>query len=415
MASVTANNTENLGAATLPKTADAVVIGGGVIGASTAFQLTRHGVKNVVLLERRQLGAGATGKSGALVRAHYTNAPETQLTLASLPIFREWADRVGYGDPGFEAVGFVRVVRPEDEAKLRANVEVQRALGGETWIVSAEELREIEPLMRTDDLTYAAFEPGSGFADANGTVYGFAAAAAAGGARICTHTEATAILTEGDRVSGVATSQGVISTRAAVLAAGAYADRLLRPLGVDLGLAPRRARVVVFRWPASVDHRRRHRVVIDSTQHSWFRPEGAASTLIGAESGVRESPDPDVCPEVIEQDYVEHARRALAARFPAFADATMRGGWSGVFMQSPDDHPIIDQLPQVSGLYVMTGDSGTSFKTAPAIGICLAEWITEGAPKLVDLTPFRASRFAEGKPWVDENAYASEVERTISR
>jgi sarcosine oxidase subunit beta len=399
----------------LPRTADVVVVGGGIIGASTAFQLTKHGVRNVVVLERRHLGAGATGKSGALVRAHYTNAPETHLTLASLTIFRHWEDLVGYGDPCFEPVGFVRVVRPEDEAKLRANVEVQRSLGGETWVVSADELREIEPLMRTDDLTFAAFEPTTGFADPNATLYGFAGAAAAAGAQFFMHTEATAIITEGDQVAGVATAQGTIATRTVVLAAGAYADRLLRPLGIDLGLTPRRARVAVFRWPVEVDHRRRHRVVIDSTQHSWFRPEGNASTLIGAESGARESPDPDRCPDVIEQEYVEQARRALAARFPVFAHATMRGGWSGVFMQSPDDHPIIDHLRQVEGLYVMTGDSGTSFKTAPAIGICLAEWITAGAPRLVDLTPFRASRFAEGAPWIDELAYAGDVERTISR
>jgi len=399
----------------LPRTADVVVIGGGVVGASTAFQLAKRGVRRVVLLERRQLGAGATGKSGALVRAHYSNVPETHLTLESLKIFRNWRDEVGNGDPGLEAVGFVRVVAPDHEAKLRANVAAQQALGGETCVVSADELQAIEPLMRTDDLTYAAFEPGSGFADPHATLYGFVAAAGAHGARVYTHTEVSAILTRGDRVAGVETAAGQISTPTVVLAAGAYADRLLRPLGVDLHLRPRRSRVVIFRWPPEVDHRRRHRVVIDSTQHSWFRPEGTAGTLIGVEYGHREPVDPDTCPETVEQEYIARARQALAARFPAFRHATMRGAWSGVFMQSPDDHPIIDHLPNVQGLYVMTGDSGTSFKTAPAIGVCLAEWITEGAPRLVELTPFRSTRFAEGKPWIDELAYDDEAERTVAR
>ncbi|MEA2584251.1 MAG: hypothetical protein QOF33_2336 [Thermomicrobiales bacterium] len=399
----------------LPRSAEVVVIGGGVNGASAAFQLTKRGVRDVVLLERRQLGAGATGKSGALVRAHYSNVPETHLTLESLKIFRNWEDEVGYGDPGFEATGFVRLVLPEDEAKLRANVAAQQSLGGETSVVTAAELREIEPLLRTDDLTVAGFEPTSGFADPNATLYGFVSAAAAGGARILTHTEATAIVFDGGRVTAVATAAGRIATRCVVLAGGAYADRLLRPLGVDLGLKPRRARVVVFRWPAEMDQRRRHRVVIDSTQHSWFRPEGKAGTLIGVEREERDAIDPDATPESVEQDYIERARQALAARFPVFADATMRGAWSGVFMQSPDDHPIIDHLPQVEGLYVMAGDSGTSFKTAPAIGVCLAQWIVDGASELVDLTPFRSTRFGEGKPWVDELAYADEIEQTISR
>ena len=93
----------------------------------------------------------------------------------------------------------------------------------------------------------------------------------------------------------------------------------------------------------------------------------------------------------------------------------MRGGWAGVYMMSPDSHPIVDQIPSLSGLYVMTGDSGTSFKTAPAIGICLAEWIVDGEPKLVDLTPFRCTRFAEGKPWVDEHAYRDAHRATVSR
>ncbi len=401
-------------AASVPRTAEVVVIGGGVNGASTAFQLAKRGVRNVVLLERRQLGAGATGKSGALVRAHYANTWESHLTLESLRIFRTWEDEVGAGSPGFEPIGFVQVVAPEDEAHLRANVAAQQAIGIETSVVSAAELREIEPLMRTDDLSYAAFEPSSGFADPNATLYGFAAAAAARGITICTETEATAIRVEGDRVAGVETSAGRIATRTVVLAAGSWADRLLLPLGLDFGLTPVRTQVSIFRWPPSVDPRRRHRVVIDATQHSWFRPEGAVSTLIGAERSVA-GIDPDGLREGLDHESIAVGRAALAARFPAFAAATMRGGWAGTFMRSPDGHPIIDQTPSVSGLFCMAGDSGTSFKTAPAIGVCLAEWIVDGAPRLVDLTPFRSTRFAEGRPWIDEHAYGDDRTLTVSR
>jgi sarcosine oxidase, subunit beta len=399
----------------LPATADVVVIGGGVNGASIAFQLVKRGAGNVVLLERRQLGAGASGKSGALVRAHYSNSPETHLTLESLKIFRNWDEHVGFGNPRFEAPGFLRVVAPKDEAKLEANVETQQALGGNTWIVSPEEIREIEPLMRVDDITCAAYEPGSGYADPNATLYGFVEAARHAGASVHINTEALRLLLDGDRIRGVETTGGTISTRTVVLAGGAYADRLLRPVGVDLGLFTRRAQVVVFRWPSEMDQQRRHAVVIDSTQHSWFRPEGAAGTLIGVEYGSRDGHDPDSYRETVDEGYIDHARRALAARFPVFAEATMRGAWAGMFMQSPDDHPIIDQIPSVPGLFVMAGDSGTSFKTAPAIGIRLAQWVIEGRSSLVDLHPFRSTRFAEGQPWIDENAYDQEVERTISR
>src|SRR3712207_4303806 len=124
------------------RTAEVVVVGGGVVGTSVAFQMAKRGVRDVVLLERRQLGAGATGKSGALVRCHYANVDEARLTLESLRIFRNWEDEVGAGSPGFEPVGFVQVVDPADEARLRANVAAQRAIGVETSVVTAAELRE---------------------------------------------------------------------------------------------------------------------------------------------------------------------------------------------------------------------------------------------------------------------------------
>ena len=405
------------GAGDVPRSAEVVVIGGGVNGLSAAYQLTRHGVRDVVVLERAELAAGATGKSGALVRAHYTNEAETILTRESLRIFRAWDDEVGAGSPGFEAIGFLQVVGPDDEANLRTNVATQRAVGIDTRLVTPDDLRDIEPLMRTDDIGLAAFEPDSGYADPVATTHGFAAALTRAGGKIFTHSPALRIRTERGRVTGVDTASGTISTGAVLVAAGAWADRLLGPFSIDLGLVPRRIQVAVFRWPVAVPTGgRRHRAVIDTTQRSWLRPEGATSTLIGVERGSRVA-DPDDYDETADAGYVAIARDALAARFPAFAAATMRGAWAGMIMQSPDGHPIIDQIPAVEGLWVMTGDSGSSFKTAPAIGICLAEWITGGASRLVDLTPFRSTRFAEGKPWVDAFPYAYTIGEvlTISR
>src|ERR671917_1798356 len=135
----------------LPRSAAVVVIGGGVNGLSTAFQLAKRGVRNVVVLERRHLGSGATGKSGALVRCHYANVPEARLTHESLHIFRNWDEEVGAGPPGFTRTGFVQVVAPEHEDRLRQNVADQQAVGIETRVVDREDLREIDPFLYTDD------------------------------------------------------------------------------------------------------------------------------------------------------------------------------------------------------------------------------------------------------------------------
>ncbi|MCA9859960.1 MAG: FAD-binding oxidoreductase [Thermomicrobiales bacterium] len=398
----------------LPATAEAVIIGAGVNGLSAAYQLTRKGIRPVVL-ERSHIAAGATGKSGALVRAHYTNPQETQLALHSMRIFRSWAEQVGAGDPGFEPVGFLRLVSPGDEEALRKNVAMQRELGGDTMLVTPDEISFIEPFIRTDDVTIAAYEPSSGFADSNATAFGFARAAEKRGASILTGIEATRVLTAGGKITGVETVAGTISTPVVLLAAGAFANTLLGPLGIDLGLFPRRSRVVIFRHPFDLPSNRRHRVVIDSVNQAWIAPVTPTTTLIGVTIGDRDGTHPSDFEESVEQWYIDAARETLARRFPAFAHSTMRGGWTGVYMQSPDGHPIVDKLDQYDGLFVMTGDSGTSFKTSPAIGQILAEWIADGEPKLMDMTPFRASRFAEGQPWVDAFQYGESPEESIVR
>ncbi len=390
--------------------ADVVIVGGGVNGASTAFFLARAGVSRVILLERRQLGAGASGKSGALIRMHYSNPVESKLAHESLKVFRNWSEIIS-GDCGFEGTGFIQVVPAEYEEQLRANVAAQQALGIDTRVITAEELKEIEPAARVDDLTVAAYEPGSGFADPNATLYGFASAAKRFGVEVRTDVEVTRVLAEQGRVTGVQTGAGRIDTEMVVLATGAWSQRLLDPLGLNFGLEPRRVQVAVFRWPPELDHS--HPVFIDATQGAWFRPEGPAGTLVGLELGVS-GVDPDDLREGVDQDYVELCRRALTARMPAFRAATMRGGWAGMITMSPDGRPIIDQIPQVPGLFCMLGDSGTSFKTSPAIGMCLSEWITEGRPRTVDLHPFRSTRFAEGEPWRDQFTYGEDM-LTISR
>jgi sarcosine oxidase subunit beta len=399
----------------LPTSADVVVVGGGVNGAATAFNLAKRGAGKVVLIERRHIGAGATGKSGALVRAHYSNIPEAQLTHESLKIFWNWDEHIGFGDPGFEKVGFFRTVNPADVDKLKLNVADQRALGVDTRLVDAHEAKSIEPLMFTDDIELAAYEPDSGYADPNATTYAFLEGAAHFGAHIATHTEAIALQTDKQgNISGVETNRGTIATRNVIVAGGAWSDRLLKTIGIDLPLRPRLAQVVVFRWPIEKEQVRKHAVVIDGTTHSWLRPEGKNCTLIGVEHATGDI-DPDNFKETVDQEYIQICRDALAKRFPVFAHSTMRGNWRGVIMESSDYHPIIDKIDAHGGLFVMTGDNGSSFKTAPATGIILSEWLLDGEPKLMDMSDFSALRYAEGRPWHDEQAYDHDRETTISR
>jgi sarcosine oxidase subunit beta len=392
------------------RTADVVVVGGGANGTSTAFHLAKLGVKHVVLLEQRQIAAGATGKSGSLVRMHYTNDVESRLALESLTVFQDFANIVG-GDCGWSPVGFVQLVKHQYRDALHRNVARQQRLGIDTRVIDDRELRELLPGVVIDDVGGAAYEKTSGFADPNATAFGFAAAAQRLGVTVETGAKVTRVLVQNGRVAGVETERERLMAPTVVLVPGAWATPLLQPLGLDLPLTPFRIQISIFRWPPGWTHR--HPVVIDAVHHSWMRPEGAHATLMGVELG-RSGADPETYDEGVDPQFVRDARTTLAARLPAFADATMRGGWAGMIMMSDDGRPIIDQFPSVPGLYGMLGDSGTSFKTSPAIGRCLAEWIAHGKPKLLDLTPFRSTRFAEGKPWVDEDHYGRE-RLTISR
>jgi sarcosine oxidase subunit beta len=386
-------------------TADVVIVGGGVIGAATAFHLASLGVKRIILCERHWLAAGASGKSGALVRMHYTNEPEARLAHESLNYFRNWGDMVGAGSSGFRPTGMVRLVDEANVEKLHANVEMLERLGVNTAIVGAAELREIAPSWNVDDVVAAAYEPDSGCADPVATTHGFAERAQQLGMEIRTHTEVTDVLRSGGKVTGVQTTTGPISAPVVIVAGGAWAVPLLGSLGVNVVLKPVRVQVALFRRPPEIGAI--HPICIDGINELWLRPEGAdwGSTLVGVAGRYSPLEDPDDFNEGVDGAYVPRARAGLATRMPGMADSTMRGGWAGAITVTQDGKPVLDHHADIDGLYYFTGDNGSSFKTAPAIGKALAEWVVQGQPASMDPRPFRTSRFAENDPLVGLNDY----------
>jgi sarcosine oxidase subunit beta len=384
--------------------ADVVVIGGGVIGVSTAFHLARAGAGKIVLLERRFLGAGASGKSGAVVRMHYSNPYDATLAQLSLPYFQHWGDHVGHGDAGYVKHGMARLITAGQEEPLHANVAMLQECGVDTWVMQPSEFADRYPFVNLDGVPLVCWEEETGYADPNGTVQGFAAAAETSGVEILVDTPALAIEHEGGRVTGVRTPHGTIATGAVVMAAGAYANELINPLGIDYGLRPNRVQVAIFRRPFA--HREPHPIFIDGKNQMWIRPEGEHSTLAGYDYDLFGA-NPDFFNESIDWEFTVECRRRLSDRLPFMRDTPMRGGWAGVIMNSPDGHAVLEQTPGYDGLFLALGDSGTNFKTAPMIGKCLSEWIVDGAPRSVDITVFRGSRFATGEPIPGGVAYGA--------
>ncbi len=379
-------------------TADVIVIGAGVQGASLAFHLASRGA-SVVVLERSTVAAGATGRSSGLVRMYYDLLAETRLAWISYPYFRDWAERVG-GECGFTRTGFLWIEPPSGDDRLRATVADHQALGIETSVVDAAEMRRIAPGLAVVDDELAAYEPGSGYADPSGTASAFMHGARDRGARLVQGAEVTAISVDGGRVTGVTTSRGSFAAPAVVNVAGAWAGRIARLAGLDIPITVWRHDTGYLGAPASVA--RPIPVVIDSANAMYLRPEGPELVLIGLEdhSGMGGSPDRET--SEADPDFRDRATERIIRRVPGLIDGTFRTSHSGQDGITPDQRPILGPAGP-AGFYLDCGHSGTGFKTAPAVGLGMSQLILDGKATSVDIAPFELGRFAEGRHLAGEH------------
>jgi sarcosine oxidase, subunit beta len=380
----------------MPGTAEAIIVGAGVMGASLAFHLTRAGMQHVTVLDKKGLCGGMTAKSGALVRMHYTNEPEARMAFAALRYFQHWRDIVG-GECGFTRTGFIMTVTPDNAERLRKNVEMLQRVGVNTSVITAQELHALQPFTQVDDLTVAAYEPESGYADPRATATAFMQQAQRQGATLREGVAVTTIRTSGGRVVGVDTSDGFFAAPIVVVMAGPWSDRVLRTVGIDFPLTPQRAQLAFYHRPPPLA--KGHMVFIDGALGTYFRPHGGGLTLVGVGRWTSEpTPDPDHYNEANDPDFIPAAKAKAARRLPGLQQAEYARGHAGIYDVSPDSRAVLDRAPGIEGLYMAAGFSGTGFKISPAVGACLAELITQGRATFVDISPFRFSRFQENQP-----------------
>lgn len=387
----------------MTETADVIVVGAGVQGASLAFHLARRGVR-VVILERHAVAAGATGRSSGFVRMHYDLESDSRLAWASFPYFQAWPDLVGAGDCGFVRTGFLQIMPAEQMDRVRANVAMQQAIGIESRIVDQDEIARLVPGVMTDDIGIAAYEPESGYADPSGTAAGFLGAARANGARFVGGCRVTGVVVDGDVVVGVETDRGRFAAPVVVDVAGAWAAELARTVGLEVPVQAWRHDTAYFGLPSG--HGPDFPIVIDEVNQVYFRPEGHDLMLVGLEAGneIGGSPDrPFASPG--PASFEDMARR-VCTRLPWMSEGTLRTAHSGQDGITPDQRPIIGRAGP-DGFYLACGFSGTGFKTAPAIGACLSELILDGRATTVDISAYSLERFAQGRPLIGEHSYGS--------
>jgi glycine/D-amino acid oxidase-like deaminating enzyme len=377
------------------ETADIVVIGGGVMGTSIAFQLARREVGKVLVLEKSFLGAGSTGKSGAIIRQYYSHPLTSAMAQFGLRFFERFPDVVG-GPPVFTHAGMVLVVAEPDRENLERNLAMQRELGIRTGIVTRDELRAIDPPAALAHDEVAAFEAEAGYCEALQVIASLADASRRLGAEIREWSPVTGIAIEGGRVARVMTPDGSIATRTIVLAAGPWAARVAASAGVSLPIDSCRTQVALYRRPCEFGPARP--VYGDFRNQIYFKPTHGDMLHVG-NVDPRESRavvDPDDFNEVADREFTIEMRGKLVARYPAMRRSVGRGGFGALYAVTPDWHPIIDRLPGVEGAFVAAGFSGHGFKMSPAVGSLIAELVLDGAARTFDIHPLRAARFAEG-------------------
>jgi glycine/D-amino acid oxidase-like deaminating enzyme len=377
-------------------TADVVIVGGGVTGASIAFHLASRGVRRILVLERRFLAAGGTGRSVGILRQLYPTRETTAMVLRSLAVFERFADAVG-GDAAYVPCGVLIGVSPTMRATLERTLALQRSVGVRAEILEPGAVDRVEPRIDTRGLGAVLWEPGSGYGDPTSVTLGFAAAARRLGVSIEQGAEVVRIETAGDRVVAVHTANGDrIGTPVVVNAAGLWANPVAGLVGLSLPIVVGRHPVfIVERSPAFGGP---HPVYLDLAGGTYVRPETGGLTLTGSlTDDEREHPmDPEELGRDVGLDEAMPALERTSRALPALGDSAWRRGYAGAFDITPDWMPILDRSP-VDGFWIAAGMSGHGFKLSPAVGEMMAALVTGDTPP-VSAVPFSLARFSDVRP-----------------
>ncbi len=376
----------------VPRSASVVVIGGGVVGLSTAYHLAKAGVRGVVLVDKDEFGSGSTSKAAGGVRAQFSDAVNIELGLRSLHTFEHFREEFDQ-EIDLHQVGYLFLLdRPEHVAAFERNVALQNELGVPSRMVEVDEAQRRSPLISTEGLLAAAYSPTDGHCTPESVVLGYAAAARRAGARLLRGTAVVDIDVDGGTVTGVRTDRGTIDTDTVVCAAGPWAGAVGAMAGVDLPVVPLRRQIVVTEPVPGLDPATPF--TIDFATSFYFHGEGRG-LLLGMS-------DPDETPGFKlgrSDDWLPRLGEAVERRAPGIADIGIAGGWAGLYENTPDHNALIGEADEVSRFLYATGFSGHGFLMGPAVGEVVRD-LYLGRTPVVDVSGLDVRRFrdSEGRP-----------------
>lgn len=380
--------------APLPVSAEVVVVGGGVIGASAAFHLAEAGA-DVCLVERDALAAGSTSRAAGGVRAQFSDPLNIAIGLRSIGAFTRFGERPG-AEIDLHQVGYLFLLdREEDVASFEASMRLQNELGVPSRFVDLAEAEELCPIARLDGVLAATYCALDGHASPEAVVQGYAAGARAHGASVLTGCPVSGIVTSGAEIAGVETALGTIETGTVVCAAGVWSPDIARHVGVELPVEPF-LREVGFSGPAPTLPDRLP-LTIDFSTGFYFHREGP-----GLLFGMADPEQPPGLDAETDPDWLEQVMAVAERRLPALLDLGIAGGWKGYYEITPDHNALVGESAETSRFLYATGFSGHGFLQGPAVGEIVRDLVLGHEP-FVDVTPLSADRFAHARPRPEQN------------
>ncbi len=366
-------------------TAGIVIVGGGIMGASTAYYLAQRGCADVVILEKDLLAQASTGLSAGGIRQQFSHPANIRLSQEAVRVFERFEEEFGV-DMEFRQVGYLFLAQSEDVwQEFLENVEIQRRHGVPVEVLAPDEIKHRWPYLEVSDLRGGTFCPEDGYADPYMAAMGFANAARRLGVRIEEQTQVTGIMVRAGRVQGVETTRGQVLAPVVVNVAGPWGGEVAQMAGVPLPVLPYRRQVFMTqafdRIPKPVP------MILDIEPAFYFRGEGPGILM-----GMSDLGEPSTFHTHVDYGFLEQVIEAAVQRAPALEEAEILRGWGGLYAITPDDNPIIGGLPGADGLFCAIGFSGHGFQQAPTVGRILSELIVDGETDF-DLSPFAHDRF----------------------
>ena len=376
---------------------DVVVVGGGLVGVSTAFHLAARSNQTVALVERGQICSGGTASSCAIVRTHYSVPSNVALTVESLKIFDNFPTYLDYpeAESSFVRSGYLILAgEGQTSDKLIANMRMQQEFA-ETHAISHEEALELHPLLDLTGIGAVGYEPHSGYADPYLTTSGFERAARRRGVTVMTDQPVERLYTDGMRVTGVETKRGVIYAGCVVCAIGPWTRTLTDSLGIETHLEVSRHTVLTLGSDDTYGRMLPVTKDLSTENKMYFRPSSGGVMLVGTGDYGDPIVDPDTMSEEVDDDFVLLQGGQIARRMPSFADAALVDSWVGAYDITPDWNPILGNPAGWEQLVLAYGFSGHGFKLAPAVGKVLAQTVLGETPD-IDIAAYHHGRFEDG-------------------